>query len=726
MAHSDPSSTNSARPSGKRPGLFERIRELHDHIYKAFLFLVAIAAIVYMYPKKAEFEFDFEKGKPWTHEDLIAPFDFSIKKSSEAIEKERERIRESVLPFYVHDLSVAPQQKERLSELVREEWSKCRFSRDTAAFTLKEFLGKDPKKQDSLARARHIRIGKKLLDTVFKRGVAKILEQHKPSSDEPFRINYVKGNLVEQTLADSLFNFRRASRFVERSLKKYQDIDDDFLQDRIDRVLKYNVHHDPKKTKRAIEDRLDKISLSRGKVEKDVLIISKGDIVDQEKYRKLRSLKKAYEEQVGGNKDYWTIFMGQSILIGLCMLALLLFLSLFRRDVLQKNAKVAFLLLLMVLMTLATKVVVENEILNPLLVPVCILPIIIRAFYDIRSALYIHFITVLIISFLVPNQYEFAFLQIMAGFVVIFSIVNMRKRAQFFNSAGVVFIAYSVAYFGLATMRHGSIHELNEVSFAWLGGSAMLTLFAYPLIYFFEKLFGFLSEISLMELSDTNSPLLRDLATNAPGTFQHSLQVADLCEEVVREIGGDALLVRAGALYHDIGKMDEPMYFIENQTPGTDPHKDLDPEESAKVIIGHVTGGIAKAKHHRLPDTLIDFIRTHHGTTRVQVFFRNYLKSFDLEESEVDDGPFRYPGPLPYSKETAVLMLADSVEASSKSMKNYDADAIDNLVERIIDARLQEDQLINAPITLRDITRIKKILKRKLMNIYHVRIEYPQ
>ncbi len=713
-------------PSSKKPGLFERIRERHDQIYKAFLFLLAIGAIVYIYPKKAEFAYEFEKGRPWTHEDLIAPFDFSIKKTKEAFEAEKKRVRESVRPFYVHHPSVAIKKKERLEELVVKDWKKNRYSRDTAKFSLKEFLGKDPKVQDSLARARHIRVGKQLLDTVFSKGVVNLLDQHRSSGDEPVMINYVKGHIAETVPADSLFDFSSAAGFVERKLAEYPDIDRDFLLDRIENVIAYNVRYDQKKTERAIEDRLDKVSRSRGKVEKNELIISKGDPVGKEKYRKLRSLKEAYEEQVGGDKELGTIYLGQSIMVALCMLALFFFLNLYRKDALEKNSKLVFILLLIVLMALVTRTVVETEILSSLLVPVCVLPIIIRAFYDIRTALFIHFITVLIISFLVSDQYEFAFLQIIAGTVVIFSIVNMRKRAQFFNSAGLVFLTYAVAYLGLASMRTGSIEDIDTLSFAWLGGSAMLTLFAYPLIYFFEKLFGFLSEISLMELSDTNSPLLRDVATNAPGTFQHSLQVADLCEEVVREIGGDALLVRAGALYHDIGKTDEPMYFIENQTVGMDPHRDLEPEESAQVIISHVTRGVAKAKQHRLPDTLIDFIRTHHGTTRVEVFFRDHIRNFGLEEQDVDDSKFRYPGPLPYSKETAVLMLADSVEASSKSLKNYDADAIDNLVERIIEARLQEDQLINAPLTLRDITRIKKILKRKLMNIYHVRIEYPQ
>lgn len=723
MAIGDPRSGTGT--SEKERSFFERIREQHDIIYKVFLFLIAIGAIVYMYPKKTEFGYDFDKGKPWTHEDLIAPFDFSIRKSPETLQKEREQVRENVLPFYVHEDSIAPQQKARFAELVRRDWEECRYSKDTAAFSLRRFLGVDEEDRDSMAMRRHVRVGNALLDSVFSRGIARLLDQHSPS-EGPFRVNYQKDHVVEELAADSLFNFRKAYRFCQEALENKEDIDREFLLSRIEEVLQYNVFYDDQKTQRAIQERLDRISLSKGKVEKDVLIISKGDIVSEEKFQKLRSLKEEYEKQIGGKENYWTLTLGQFVLVSLCMLSLLIFLRLFRKDVLEKNAKVFFILFLIVLMSYLTKKTVDLENLNPLLIPVCILPIIIRAFYDIRSALFIHFITVLIIAFLVQERFEFAFIQVIAGFVVTFSILDMRKRAQFFNSAGVVFLSYAVSYFGIAVVRDGSFQGLEGSEFAWLGGSAMLTLFAYPLIYIFEKLFGFLSEVSLMELSDTNSPLLRDLATHAPGTFQHSLQVADLCEEVVREIGGDALLVRAGALYHDIGKMDRPMYFIENQTAGVDLHKDLEPDESARVIIAHVTEGIAKAKHHRLPDTLIDFIRTHHGTTRMEFFFKAHLEQHGLEADQVDDSNFRYPGPLPYSKETAVLMLSDSVEASSKSLKSYDADSIDDLVERIIDARVNEGQLTNAPITLRDITRIKKILKRKLMNIYHVRIEYPQ
>ncbi len=309
---------------------------------------------------------------------------------------------------------------------------------------------------------------------------------------------------------------------------------------------------------------------------------------------------------------------------------------------------------------------------------------------------------------------------------MIYSIVNMRHRSQFFNSAAVIFISYSLVYFGIAITQEGSLGGLELTNFAWFAGNALLSLLAYPLIYLFEKVFGFLSEMSLVELSDTNSPLLRELSGQAPGTFQHSLQVADLAEEAVLEVEGDPLLIRAGALYHDIGKIDDPLYFNENQTTGVNMHEDLTPVESTEVIKRHVIKGIEKAKKYGLPDILIDFIRTHHGTMLVQYFYKKYLDELPEGQKALDENFFRYPGPLPYSKETAVLMMADSVEAASKSLKKYDARTIEDLVERIVNNQLKENQFINAPITLKDVTNVKKVLKRKLMNIYHVRVEYPE
>ena len=355
-------------------------------------------------------------------------------------------------------------------------------------------------------------------------------------------------------------------------------------------------------------------------------------------------------------------------------------------------------------------------------IPYCIVPIIIRILFDTRLALNIHLLVVLIAGFFVPNSFEFTFLQITAGMVSIYSIKNLIKREQFLVSAVLIFCNYFVAFLGILFIRNGSISSIEWVNFIPFVFSVLFSLLAYPLIYAFEELFGITSDVSLMELTNTNMKLLRDLAYKAPGTFQHSLQVANLAEAAIFKIGGNALLVRAGALYHDIGKMDDPQYFIENQNTGANPHDTLPYEKSAQIIIQHVNKGVEMARKHRLPETVINFIRTHHGNTRVDYFYQSFLKNFP--EQLVDENTFRYPGPIPFSKETAVLMLADSVEAASRSLKEPDAQSISDLIERIINYKLDQNQLINSDITLKDIEIIKSIFKAMLIGIYHVRVDY--
>jgi putative nucleotidyltransferase with HDIG domain len=315
------------------------------------------------------------------------------------------------------------------------------------------------------------------------------------------------------------------------------------------------------------------------------------------------------------------------------------------------------------------------------------------------------------------------FIQTIAGMVSIFSILNMSRRVQFFISVLMIFASYAVSFIGISIIHEANFRSIDWMNLKWFLGNSIITLFAFPLIFIFEKAFGFLSDVSLMELSDSNSPLMRELSTKTPGTFQHSLQVANLAEAAIFRIGGNRLLIRAGAMYHDIGKIDMPMYFIENQNTQSNPHDDLSFEESAKIIKSHVIRGIEKARKHNIPEQIIDFIRTHHGTIRLQYFYQSFLKNFP--EQVPDEDLFRYPGPLPFSRETAVLMMADSVEAASRSLKNADAESISNLVDYIIDNQIEQNQFENAPITLKDISEIRKLFKKMLMSIYHVRIEYP-
>jgi hypothetical protein len=351
-------------------------------------------------------------------------------------------------------------------------------------------------------------------------------------------------------------------------------------------------------------------------------------------------------------------------------------------------------------------------------------PIFISTFFDSRLALFIHLITVFIVGFFVPNSFEFVFLQFITGVVAIISLTKVYRRSKLFLSVAYILISYILVYLGIVTIQEGTPLAINVLYLVWFASNALLLLASYQLIYLFEKVFGFLSDTTLMELGDTNQELLRKLAETAPGTFQHSLQVANLAESAIQKIGGNPLLVRTGALYHDIGKMNNPYYFIENQSPDFNPHKNLKFDESAEIIIRHVEDGVQIAKKHRLPEQIIDFIRMHHGTTKVQYFYRLFKDRFPEAIDELN--AFSYPGPKPFTRETALVMMADSVEAASRALKSITVKSIDDLVDNIINYQQIEEQFNDANITFRDISTIKSVFKKKLQNIYHARIEYPK
>ncbi|MFD2147092.1 HD family phosphohydrolase [Mucilaginibacter antarcticus] len=413
---------------------------------------------------------------------------------------------------------------------------------------------------------------------------------------------------------------------------------------------------------------------------------------------------------------------GQLLLVTIAISLLMIFLFLFRKDIYADNRLVSLILLVITAMLGTLSMAIKLQLPNLYYIPYCIVPIIIRILFDTRLALNIHLLVVMIAGFFVPNSFEFAYFEITAGMVSIYSIKNLVRREQFLISALIITFTYFVSFLGISLIREGSLVDIDWRNFVPFVISMILTLLAYPLIYLFEKIFNITSDITLIELTNTNAPLLRQLAFTAPGTFQHSLQVANLAENAIYEIGGNALLVRAGALYHDIGKMENPLFFIENQNSGFNPHDKLPYEESAQIIIRHVLKGIELAEKGNIPDVVVNFIRTHHGNTRVDYFYQSYLKNFP--EKIIDENTFRYPGPIPFSKETAVLMLADSVEAASRSLKEPDEKSIGGLVDRIIKYKLDQNQLNDSNITLKDLETIKTIFKRMLMSIYHVRIDY--
>ena len=489
-------------------------------------------------------------------------------------------------------------------------------------------------------------------------------------------------------------------------------------------IIEPNVFIDDEFTNQSIEKALSLISPTRDFIKKGSLVIAQGEMVEGENFLKLQSLRSEYLSMEVSENQKITIIFGYSILVGIIFLMLILFIKNYRLSIYESNKDLTFIFLNVLI--LITVLIITLKFKNNYFyaVPLCILPLILKTFFDARLGLFTHVLTVLLMGFIVPNGFEFIFIQIIAGIVIIQTNTDLHKRASIFISVAQIVIIYLLSYFSFSITHEGNLNSLNFniISFFLLNG--MLTLFVQPLIYVYEKLFGLVSDITLLEFSDTNSILLKELSEKAPGTFNHSLQVANLAEAAANEIGANSLLVRVGSLYHDIGKMKSPSYYSENQKSNVSPHEDLTPKKSAEIIIDHVSEGIFIAKKNNLPDRVIDFIRTHHGTTNVYFFLK---KEIELRgEDNVNKEDFKYPGPLPFSKETAILMMADSVEAASKSLRTPNYEKINEFVNQLIDKQMISGQFKFSNITLMEIELVKKILIKKLVNIYHLRIEYPK
>lgn len=663
---------------------------------------LCVLIVTMVLPKQARFRFEYEKGRKWMQKDLVSPYNFAIKKTNAEIEKDQKEILKSVFPVYQNNDDIALKSIEDNITEFETRW------KDTGG------SASEKKKYETLAS--------KILNNIYKRGIINPVKKYQ-SNDENYNFNLVKNNVSSQMNTMDVFTIKTAENYTDEQLGKVSDLEmRTWLAKLLKGHLQVNYIFDERITDKLEEDALGSISTTRGLVQKGELIVAKGTNVNAEIYQKLESLKAAYEEdaKVAGNSNL--VLFGQFLLVGLVLSLLTAFLYLFRRDIYLDNRQLSLILMVITGMLLTLSYSIKIEIPSLYYIPYCIVPIIIRILFDTRLALNIHLLVVLIAGFFVPNSFEFAFIQITSGMVAIYSIKNLIKREQFLISALLILCNYFVAFLGISLIRDGSLYEIDWINFLPFIFSVLLSLLAYPLVYAFERMFGITSDVTLMELTNTNSKLLRDLAFKAPGTFQHSLQVANLAEAAIFKIGGNSLLVRAGALYHDIGKMDNPQYFIENQNKGNNPHDTLSYEQSAQIIIQHVNKGVENARRNHIPEMLIDFIRTHHGNTRVDYFYQSFLKNFP--EKFVDENIFRYPGPIPFSKETAVLMLADSVEAASRSLKEPDAQSISDLVDRIVEYKLDQNQLTDSNITLKDIETIKLIFKTMLMGIYHVRIEY--
>ncbi len=682
--------------------LINLIRNKHEFIFKVLLFAIAITLVVLLLPKGGKFKYEFQKNKPWVHEDLLAPFDFAINKTKDEIEAEKVYVQQNQLLYFNLDVRVKDEVSNNYDEWIKNSWKD--------SLNLKD--------RDVL-----IKQGKDYIEQIYAVGIIELIDAL-DGKNENYSILLMGADKVgEEVEIGDLYTIKKAYDFVANDLKSKEVINSELLLSGIENSIEQNIKYNDELTQKDLENELNSISLVKGGVYEKEKIISTGELVTEDKYEVLQSLKTEYESKLGtSNQSLWIVF-GQTLIVLLFFYAIFIFLKNVNLKVFNDNKDVGFLSIIVVSFVGLTVMVLSFKEISVYVIPFCIIPLLIRTFFGNRLALFVYIITIFLISFIVPNSFEFILLETITGIITLYTVLNVNKRAELFYTSFIIFIVFSLSYLGLSLLQEGNIKSISWSNFGWFGMAAGFTLITYPLIYMFEKIFGYISDVTLLELSDTNNELLRELNLKAPGTFQHSLQVSNLAEEAIREVGGNPLLVRAGALYHDIGKMLAPAYFIENQT-GVNPHDELSYEESADIIINHVIKGVEIAKAHKLPEHIIDFIRTHHGTSKTQYFLRMYRN--DNPDLKVDDKIFQYPGPIPFSKETAVLMMADSVEAASRSLKKYDRDTISKLVVNIINSQVEEEQFINTDITFNDITTIKNLFIKKMLNIYHVRIEYPK
>lgn len=672
--------------------LFNNIITHLSVIYKIVAMVVTSVLILLMFPHNDRAtHYNYSVGSFWNDDDLYAPYDFAVQKSENEVEQEEQNIRQQSLLFFSVDSSAYASASKRLDNST---------------------LGWQEKKQ-----ARYV------LDAIYRIGY---IEQPSDVNDfSSHTIVVLSGTVGSEHLGSDYVTANRVEEYVVRY--GWGTNNDAEVERRADllrkEILVPSVCYDPIRTQLELDSRLSQIKYDSRMVQMGELIVAKGEYISEEKGQILASLEDENNTRFASHYNATNHYIGQFLLCIIAFVALYMFLKNVRHHILDDDRKITFVLLSILLMA---GVVALIERINPdlvLLAPVCMIPILMRVFFDMRVALYIELTTVIILGNLVPNSFEFIFYQLVTGMMSIVTVKGFEKRSNFFVVAIAIFVTYSIIYTAGMLSQDTNLHGLQLQRYLIFFFNALLTLLSYPLIYIFEKIFGLTTALTLLEISSTNTPALRELSRRAPGTFQHCMQVANISEDVINEIGGNALLARVGALYHDIGKIKAPLYFTENQNTGLNPHNKLDYEESAQIITQHVRDGIELAKQYRLPNDVTDFIRTHHGTTRTGYFYAMWMNSHP--GMTPDSTAFQYAGPAPFSRETAVVMLVDSVEAATHSLKEPTRENIQKLVNNIIDSKINDKQLNYCNITFGDITRIRELLVEKMSNIYHVRVEYP-
>ena len=666
--------------------------------YKSLLILSSSALILYLFPLGGKFKYEFQKGRAWQYPDFYSPFDFSILKTESELKIDEEKVLKNLKPYLRADINIKNQ--------TLEKYSKNFDSLLSGNLKIENFK--------SLKN-----FGFELLNEIYFYGVLPPNYKHIGNKS----IFLIQEQIEISTEISKLFYSEALFEFITNKLKDSQFIlYEDFIKDLFFDLISPNITLDQNFYETAKREALQNISRSKGFIASGDFIVAEGELLDDETYKILNSLRKEFTLQQDTLNSFFVV-LGYAILILLIFTLLLLFIYNYRYGIYEDNRKLTFIFFNVLVIVVAFTLTINYNTNYVFAVPICILPLIIKAFFDSRLGLYTHLLTVLLVGFLVPNSFEFVFLQITAGIMTIQSQTKLYKRANLFIIVGQIFLIYMVGYISFTIIQEGSILKINFAPISMFILNGLLMLFVQPLIYIYERLFRLVSDVSLLELSDTNSILLKELSDKAPGTFHHSLQVANLAEAAANEIGANSLLVRVGALYHDIGKLKSPSYFSENQKANVSPHDELTPRQSAKIIISHVINGIKIAQKYNIPDRVIDFIRTHHGTSLVFYFFK---KQEEISSDNFNFNDFKYPGPKPFSKETAILMMADSVEAASKSLKSPTVEDLNNFINKIINSQMVDQQFNSSDITFAEIELVKKVLFKKLINVYQLRIEYPE
>ena len=664
-----------------------------------FIYFIIVGLLVlFFFPREGKFSYSFIEGRPWQYGLLIAPFDFPIYKTEVDIKNEQDSIQAQSFLYFQKNDEVANRQIQQFNENSKLLVSQANI------LEYKKYLDET-------------------LTKIYSTGIISINDYQNLQNHNYSHLMILRDNVAEPHAVKEFYTIQTAYSFLLDNCPP--NLDTDELRKLVpDNYLHENMEFNEAMTEKVKQELLQKISPSNGMVQAGEKIVDRGEIIDGSIYNILRSLKINYDKQAGTVNRQVGLWIGTFIIVGGLIACYFFYFYYFRKKIYEQRKDIVFSLFMVTFFTLLTEISITYDLFSIYIIPYAVIPIVVRTFFDSRTAQATHLVTILICSLLIPLSFEFVLMQLIVCWVALYVLKDLSQRSELMKCALWIFATYILVYLGLVLFQEGNFSKINERMLVYFGINFLFVLFTYPFIYILEKVFGYISNVTLVELSDINTPILRKLSESCPGTFQHSLQVSMLGVAAATKVGANPQLIRTGALYHDLGKMKNPHFFIENKIEGHDPHEGLSFEESARIITSHVPEGVKIAEKNNLPQSITKFIRTHHGKGKAKFFYNSFRNQFP--DTDIDEEAFSYAGDNPDTKETAILMMADSVEAASRSLRNYTEDSIRSLVARIIDTQITDGLLNEAPLTFRNITDIKNVFVERLLSVYHSRIVYPE